>query len=275
MCGFSRDSDPEVTQQEIISQLMYALEKHREIDMIKLFTSGSFFDDKEITPETREDIFRRLRGLRMVVVESRPEYITEDVFENLDFDFRLQIGIGLETADDEIRLKSINKGFKFRDYKRAVNILKDRNIGVKTYLLLKPPGLTERESIEDVMKSIKKIRGLTDTVSLNPCNVQSGTVVERLWRAGLYRPPWLWSVVEVLKGSYKMGVDIISDPVGAGSQRGPHNCRKCSKDVARSIRLFSLQRNIDLLSGIEHSCECYDLWQTVLNYENHAGIMEV
>ncbi len=275
MCGFQRDSDLDVSQRDIINQLVYALENQQEFNMIKIFTSGSFFDTMEISPKTREEIFRRLGGVKFVVVESRPEYISENVFENLDYDFQLQVAIGLETADDEIRLKSINKGFKFTDYRRAVRILKRENVGVKTYLLLKPPGLTERESIDDAVKSMEKIKKLTDIISLNPCNVQSGTVVERLWRSGLYRPPWLWSVVDVLKKGYEMGVDIISDPVGAGSPRGPHNCRKCSKDVAESIRLFSLQRNLSLLHEMENSCECYGIWKDVLTFEDHAGIMEV
>ena len=135
--------------------------------------------------------------------------------------------------------------------------------------------MTERESIEDTINSANRIKRVTDVISLNLCNVQSGTIVEKLWRDHLYRPPWLWSAVIVLKEVNKAGIDIISDPVGAGSQRGPHNCRKCSKDVANAIRMFSLEQDTRILSEIEGSCGCYELWEAVLKYENFAGIVEV
>lgn len=48
--------------------------------------------------------------------------------------------------------------------------------------------------------------------------------------------------MEVLKLGKKAnsGTVIMSDPVAAGSRRGPHNCEKCDADVAEAIRVFSL-----------------------------------
>jgi len=48
---------------------------------------------------------------------------------------------------------------------------------------------------------VKKINGLTQTISLNPTNVQRNTAVEYLWKRKQYRPAWLWSMVEILKES--------------------------------------------------------------------------
>jgi len=70
--------------------------------------------------------------------------------------------------------------------------------------------------------------------------IHKRTLVERLWKLGAYRPPWLWSAVEILKNA---DAEIICDLVAAGKIRGPHNCFKCDNQVAKEIREFSLTRD--------------------------------
>ena len=98
-----------------------------------------------------------------------------------------------------MREKAINKGFTFNDYKKAATLLKKHQMNVKTYVLMKPPFLTEKESLNDCIQTTKDIAPYTDLISLNPTNVQRHTVVEYLWKRNQYRPPWLWSIVEYLK----------------------------------------------------------------------------
>ena len=54
------------------------------------------------------------------------------------------------------------------------------NIYNKAYLLLKPPFLSEKESIEDIINSINTIHNIVDIISINPCNIQKNTFVEKL-----------------------------------------------------------------------------------------------
>ena len=100
-------------------------------------------------------------------------------------------------------------------------------------------------------------------VSVNPVNVQSGTLVEDLWRRGLYRPPWLWSVVEVLLRTHGKG-RVVSYPTGGGRRRGAHNCGKCDGDVLRAIREYSLYGTADALTS--PACACRDRWRCVMEY---------
>jgi radical SAM enzyme (TIGR01210 family) len=74
--------------------------------------------------------------------------------------------------------------------------------------------------------------------------------------------------VEVLKTGKKASPDtvIMSDPVGAGSARGPHNCGKCDKDVAEAIRIFSLTQDTDVFANLD--CECRELWKKVVELED-------
>ena len=110
----------------------------------------------------------------------------------------LYVAIGLETTNDDIREKSIDKGFTFEDFNRAVRAARNTGTGIKTYLLMKPLFLTEKEAMADMKQSLADLSGVADIVSMNTSSVQRGTDMERFWKQGAYRPPYLWSVAEVL-----------------------------------------------------------------------------
>ena len=53
---------------------------------MKIFVSGSFLNENEVPKEARDTILGILRdeeNVKEVVVESRPEYVTEDVLHGL------------------------------------------------------------------------------------------------------------------------------------------------------------------------------------------------
>jgi len=269
MCGYKKDTSKDVTLKDLIEQFKFALSKVNGVEVVKIFTSGSFLDSNEIPKEFRNFVYKALAGkIKKLIVESRPEFVNEETAEELSsLEFETEVGIGLETADDFIREHCINKGFSFEDFKRAAKILKSYGVRVKAYLLLKPPFLSEGEAIRDAVRSIKAVRGLADVVSINPTNVQSGTYVEKLWLKGLYRPPWLWSAVEVLRNAE---IEAICDPIAYGKVRGPHNCGRCDKNVAKAIREFSLTQEPSIFDGL--GCSCLKLWEKVVELEDYSRI---
>lgn len=270
MCGYTNDAYP-AGEEELIQQIDHAFEQLKGEQVLKVFTSGSFFDDAEVPPKIRAHLLERFNqaGLKKLIVESRPEYITEDRLKEFE-GVKLEVGIGLETANDRIRELCINKGFSFDDFKRAATVLRNKGFRVKCYLLLKPPFLAEGEAIEDAINSVIAAKYYVDVFSLNLTNVQKGTLVERLWRAKLYRPPWLWSAIEVLREAKEAGVEILSDPVAAGKQRGPHNCGKCDEKVARAIRGFSLTQDVSLLEKLD--CDCIEKWKKAVELERYSRV---
>lgn len=262
MCGFTLESDKKATQKSIFHGFLKAVES-KKAEILKIFTSGSFFDEREVSRETREKIYRKALelGFRKIVVESRPEFIDEKVAEEIkNSGMEIEVGIGVETSNDLYREYLINKGFSFDEFVRASKILKGV-AKVKAYLLLKPPFLTEREAVEDVLKSILDVKRYVDVISLNLMTVHRKTVIERIWRKGVYRPPWLWSAVEILK---RADAYIICDPVGGGKKRGPHNCFRCDGDVVREIKLFSLYQDKKVF---KKDCECFELWKLSMDAE--------
>jgi radical SAM enzyme (TIGR01210 family) len=91
------------------------------------------------------------------------------------------------------------------------------------------------------------------------------TLVEELYEAGGYRPPWLWSVAEVLTQTADAEPIVVSDPVGAGSERGPHNCGECDETVERAIEDFNRRQDPSVFEEVD--CDCELTWETVRERE--------
>lgn len=275
MCGYFNDSSfSKIDETLLLKQFQKAMEKYNDEPIVKIFTSGSFFDEHEIPIKIRDKIINNLfEKTEKISVESRPEYVKKSVLSEIQKNTKskiFEIGIGLETANDFIRKNSINKGFSFNDYKKAVDLIKKHNFSLKTYVLLKPPFITEKEAINDCIKTIEKTKDFTDIISLNPVNVQKNTVVEYLWRRKEYSPPWFWSVVEVLKESKKNigknNVLLKCDIAGGGNIRGAHNCKECDNKFLKSINDFSLKQDPCVFDNL--SCECKNKWMDQLEIED-------
>lgn len=272
MCGYNNDCLPSVTQENLITQFEKAMEKYQGQQYIKIYNSGSFLDPGEIGMDAQMSILKMAgEKARKVLVESRPEFVSQKAigmaFEHVE---NLEVAIGLETANDDIRRESINKGFKFTDFKRAAKLARENGVSVRTYLLMKPLYLTEKEAMDDALKSIKIAGPLSDVISVNPMNIQNYTVVERQWKKNLYRPPWLWSLLEVLKKAGDLtDVRVISAPSGGGSRRGAHNCRKCDREILDAVDEFSLNQDVSIFDGLD--CQCREKWLDYLDVEPFMG----
>jgi hypothetical protein len=273
MCGYVYDSaGRKLTQEEILNQFSSALSNLNSIEYLKIFNSGSFFDGMEIAQTTSEKIFEQVNNrpeIRRVQVESRPEFLTHEILRKAKegLNAELEIGVGLETTNDYIRVNCINKGFLLEDFKKATNLCKELEVQVKAYLLIKPPFLTEKEAIEDAINSgIEAERLGVSRVSFNPVNIQKGTLVELLWKKNEYRAPWLWSIVKILENLNKrVGIPVLSHPTAAGKKRGTHNCGKCDSEVYDAIITFSITQDSSYLTNLE--CECKERWKDHLELE--------
>ena len=129
MCGYVYDSAREPpSHDDLMKQFENAISRCRDDEFIvKIFTSGSFLDDSEISPHTRSEMLLRLREngrVKKVIAETRPEYVTDEKISHAKESFggKFEIAIGLETTNDLIRKDCINKGFSFSDFIRASEV---------------------------------------------------------------------------------------------------------------------------------------------------------
>jgi radical SAM enzyme (TIGR01210 family) len=275
MCGYVAESveDGQVSHEDLLAQVGTCLDHEREnaadpAGQVKIYTSGSFFDEREVGAETRRAIAETFADRDRIVVESLPDFVDGGkITDFTDRGLATDVAVGLESATDRVRRDCVNKYFEFAEFEHAAAEARRAGAGVKAYLLLKPPFLSEAEAVTDMKRSVERCAGVEGchTVSMNPCNVQRHTMVEDLFHDNGYRPPWLWSVAEILEATADEGVIVVSDPVGHGSDRGSHNCGECDDRVQRAIKDFGLRQDPSVFEQV--SCECEYTWEVVLDRE--------
>ncbi len=265
MCGYHTASNPSIEPGSLLKQLETALSRYDGEKLVKIYTSGSFLDEREIPSDIAEQILSSFSADK-IIVESRVEYVNAGVLESYrDMAPDLEIAVGLESTNDFVLENCINKGITVDDYWRARETIFSKGLTLRTYLLLKPPFLTEYEAIQDLSNSISEISHPMNTVSVNPVNVQKNSLLEKLWYRGEYRPPWLWSLLKAVRSSDIKGPLVISR-AGLGSKRGAHNCGDCDESVIDIIDRFNLTGDIGLLQDSYSSCDCTEQWKAETKY---------
>ena len=278
MCGYVAESveGGSVSHEALLDQIDVCLDHEQEnadeqSGLIKIYTSGSFLDEREVGAETRRAIAETFGDRERIVVESLPDFVDrEKLADFTEQGLATDVAVGLETATDRVRHDCVNKYFDFEDFVAASEEAEAAGAGIKAYLLMKPAFLSESEAIEDMKRSVRKCAEYCHTVSMNPCNVQRYTMVDDLHFRGGYRPPWLWSVAEVLRDTADADAIVVSDPVGHGSERGPHNCGECDDRVQKAIKDFDLRQDPSVFDQV--SCDCEGTWRVVCEEETSYGM---
>ena len=273
MCGYVAESveGGSVPHGALMEQLEAALDYESTnadapAPLVKMYTSGSFLDEREFGPESRAAIAETFADRDRVVVESLPDFVTaERIADFTDRGITFDVAVGLETASDRIRHQCINKYFDYADFEAAARTTIDAGAGIKAYLLLKPPFLSESEAVADMRSSIRRCAEHAHTISMNPTNVQRYTMVDELYYRGGYRPPWLWSVASILETTVDVDALVVSDPVGHGSDRGPHNCGDCDDRVHAAITDFNRRQDPAVFDEVD--CACRSTWAEIMGRE--------
>ena len=278
ICGYIYDNPQEPNFENMMKTFKEKLHdsiKDGENYSLKLFTSGSFLDTSEIPEEIQKEILKeasQYKEITEIVLESRPEYVTKKIMQTIkeSIDIRkIEIAIGLESANDEILKKSINKGFFWEDFEKAAARIFDVGAKVKAYLLFKPPFISEYDSIKDVLQSVSKLNRLgVDTISINAISIHRGTYLSIMFEKNQYRTPWLWSLLHLckeIKSKYP-NLRLICDVVAGGTQRGAHNCGDCDKQIIDALKQFVLSQNIEDINS-EFICSCKTEWKSFLLQE--------
>ena len=238
----------------------------KEYPVLCLYTPGSFFDDDEISPFLRMQILEVIskeESIKRLSIESRPDFISERkiaIIREILPDIEIEVGLGLDSANEIVRNIFINKGFQFESYLEACEILNRFGIVVVTYILIKPPFLTESEAIIDGIRSAKKsFESGSSIVSFEPMSIQEGTTVYQLYKNGLYHPPWLWSVIEIVKEINSLGEIRISQFFYPPAVKYASNCERCNLETLQRIKEFNTWGDIKIFDKLK--CECQIEWK--------------
>ena len=266
-CGYFNDVRDDVSAEDMFSQWEFAKESTNQFEgcsMVKVYTSGTFFEDRENPPEWQETVLTETAAMGLhLVVEAQAQMCTPEKIEWVASRHPgCTVAIGLEAYDDKVLRFHVNKGFTIKQWHRAVEMLRENGLRVKTYLLFKPPFMSEGDALTHTSSWLIDVARFSDEVSVNPMNIQKGTIVDRLFRNREYRPPWLWSLVEMIKRTNEKisdsGCRIIVHPTAGGKIRGAHNCGSCDSEVVAAIERYSVSGVTEEFEGIE--CHCKNHW---------------
>ena len=286
MCSYISDSFLEPVKSSEITEIFDEIMSRHEFDdrmAVKIFTSGSFLNPEEFPEDARTHILERLSridAVEEIIFESRPEYIEENVLREcceLVPDKIVEVSIGLETCDEKTRLLKINKGFTGSEFERGIGIisgLKDEfMLKSKAYILVKPVLVSEKRAIDEAISTaVYAEKTGVDRVSFCPSTVHRGTIMEDLWRRGSYRPPWIWSLVEIINRTREtVSIPSIMDTSGFGTSRGPYNCKKCNRDLKKLI----IKSNLEQEMVPPYECECRERWSAELKFSELTGSTDI
>jgi radical SAM enzyme (TIGR01210 family) len=274
MCGHlakqTRNEKP-VSAEDYLRQFEEEFEKidFKKYPILNLYNNGSFINDNEIDPGARRGILKKINknpDIKMLVLETRPEFVTEEKIREIKRiipNKHVELGVGLEIKDDFYRGICVNKGFSLERYNVAASII-TKELNLRTYVLLKPPFLSEGEAIEQAVETVEyAFAAGTTTVSLEACTIQDYTLMKYLYDRGLYSTPWLWSIVEVVKRVKTPGKLIVGlFKFFPSPSAVPNNCNRCNEKIMEAIVWYNRTLDVKAFNGL--GCDCKKQWKKIL-----------
>jgi len=277
MCGFNyklsqinRGRQPLSTKLLKIFRLGKVLIGGSNPSNLTIYNGGSFLNDEEIPWGVQQEICKEVSKspyLESLFVESRPEFVREERIKFLNSllgNKSFKVGIGLECVTDYYRKYYVHKGLSRYRFQKAINILRQNNVTPLVYVFLKPIHLEERESINEAIRTVEYAFFIgAGEVALESAFIQEGTVMKDLYVQGKFEPPWLWSIIEVIKQVHHLGPVYIGGfedeppPIDI-----PHNCPKCSSRIMKIFQEYNKTLNVSLLK--RRYCECMPIWKSRL-----------
>jgi archaeosine synthase beta-subunit len=251
MCDLWKNTtDISVPVGAIPNQIEWALEQMTEIKHLKLYNSGSFFDQRAISGKDYKKIASLVESLETVIVESHPKLINEKCLYFRDMlKPELQVALGLETVHPEI-LRKLNKQMTVDDFMNSVNYLTQNRIRSRAFILLRPPFLSESESIYWAEQSIDfAFRAGVECCIVIPVRTGNGAM-ELLMENGEFILPEIQSLETVLE--YGIGLNagrVFADVWDLGQFS---SCNKCIDK--RTVRLTAMNLNQKIITPVECSC---------------------
>ncbi len=251
MCDLWRHTtDAPVAPGMIPAQIDHALARLPRARHVKLYNNGNFFDRKAVPPEDHAAVAARVRGFETVIVENHPKLCGDACLRFRDcLEGRLEVALGLETAHPVV-LDRLNKRMTLADFERAVAFLRKNDVDVRTFILLRPPFLTEAEGVEWAVRSMAfAFEAGVQCCSVVPTRGGNG-IMGRLRREGWFTPPSLASVEAVMEAGLRMGRGrVFMDLWGIEAF---YDCPRCGP--ARRARLDRMNRTQSLAPPVTCTC---------------------
>ncbi len=251
MCDLWKNTtDVSVSAGTIPEQIEWALKQMPEARNLKLYNSGSFFDERAIPEEDYKSIASLVKNFKTVIVESHPRLINEKCLNFRDMlEPDLQIALGLETVHPEV-LRKLNKQMTLEDFRKAVSYLKQHDIMSRAFILLRPPFLSESEGIFWAEQSIDfAFSAGVECCTVIPVRAGNGAM-DLLMEMNYFAQPDIRSLETVLEYGIRLNAGrVFADVWDLDIFSG---CKKCTDK--RNNRLIAMNLNQKITSPVTCTC---------------------
>ena len=246
MCDLWKNTTVEsVPVGAIPQQIDFALKRLPKAQHVKLYNSGNFFDARAIPKADWPAIVDRVRGFKSVIVENHPKLCGDGCFEFRDMlaahHVELEIALGLETVHPDV-LPRLNKQMTVDDFSQTAKRLRSEGIRLRTFILLRPPFLTEEQGIEWAMRSIE-FAFAQDVSCCSVVPTRAGNrIMEQLEADGLFTSPQLASMEIVQERGIQLGTGrVLMDTWDAQMFA---SCSACSEPRIQRIADMNLSQQV-------------------------------
>ncbi|QDV23771.1 radical SAM protein [Aureliella helgolandensis] len=194
---------------------------------VKLYNASNFFSTFNVPQDDLPRIAEQVAPFHRVVVENHPRLIGRPVAEFAQqINGQLEVAMGLETIHPEV-LPALNKQMTTADFQRACQWLLSHQIDIRTFILLRPPGLSEEEGVQWCSRSIDFANEAgVRHISVIPVRGGNGAL-EMLQQRGMFTPPTARSLELVMQRHVANSQAILTVDLWDWDKLSGH-CPACS-----------------------------------------------
>lgn len=271
----SKSSSKHINFKKIMQQVDYLFEMPEVKDnytLIKKFifsNNGSVLDEETFSSTALMYLMAKINlhlpNLKVLSLETRPEYVEFEelaflkrALDEADTPTKLELAIGFEAYDDQIRNQFFRKGLSVNLFNNFVEQVSQFDYCIKTYFMQKPvPEITDEEAIQDIKAAIDYLDGLAEkhnslmNMHLNPTYVAKGTPLENSFKKGLYTPPKLIDVVRAALHGEGKNISIFIGLYDEGlSVEGGSFVRPGEEALVEKLEMFNQTQDYSILKQV-------------------------
>ena len=183
------------------------------------------WDDLFKTHQKNENAKSRCIGL---VVETRPDYVTEEEIIKMRKLGATKVQIGVQSLDDKV-LSVNNRGHNVSQTKKAFELLRMGGFKIHAHWMANLYGSDVKKDIEDFKKLFDGTFFKPDELKIYPCSLIEGTKLMDFYKRGEWKPYTDAELLEVLQNCLvntprfcrvtRVVRDISSDDIVCGNKK--------------------------------------------------------
>lgn len=223
---------------------------------IKLYNASNFFASRNVPTEDLQSIAESVSDFQRVIVENHPKVLNEAICSFRDaLNGRLEIAMGLETIHPEV-LPRLNKSMDLKDFAHACEWLHNRDVDVRAFVLLRPPGLSEQEGVDWCLRSVDFASELgIRHISIIPVRSGNGAI-EHLAARGHFTAPQASSLETVLVESLQLERSVVTVDLWDWDDMLGH-CDQCRQKRKLRLQNANLYQVMPKQSDLTCSCNAF------------------